>query len=273
MKRFIVGGLAVSAILVIAPLSIASAADMAVKAAPPPTVPAWSWTGFYVGGNVGAAWPTNSQFVMNDPTGVLFAPGQTAMIQSDQGNDALMGGFHAGYNYQFSPTWVAGVEADWSFTRLRLASSAPMNFLGVFPSAGTNLSASSDLSHIGSVRGRLGYAGINNWLIYGTGGWAYTHVRDVGAGVCGPPSCGFATSTQNGNVNANVTGWTAGGGAEYRLPITGSAGNWIIGAEYLFYKLNAAESTLGIGGLGFPFPMTWGSFNVQEVRARLSYKF
>ena len=148
-----------------------------------------------------------------------------------------------------------------------------MNFLGVFTSAGTNLSASSDLSGIGSVRGRLGYAGINNWLIYGTGGWAYTRVRDVGAGVCGPPSCFLAPSTQNATVNANVSGWTAGGGAEYRLPITGSAGNWIIGAEYLFYKFNAAESAVAIGGLGFPFPMTWGSFNVQEVRARLSYKF
>ena len=35
----------------------ASAADMLVKKAPsPPPVPVWSWTGFYIGGNVGGAW-------------------------------------------------------------------------------------------------------------------------------------------------------------------------------------------------------------------------
>ena len=32
----------------------ASAADLAVKSPPPvPVAPAWSWTGFYVGGNLG----------------------------------------------------------------------------------------------------------------------------------------------------------------------------------------------------------------------------
>lgn len=26
----------------------------------------------------------------------------------------MTGGFHAGYNYQFAPIWVAGIEGDWS---------------------------------------------------------------------------------------------------------------------------------------------------------------
>jgi outer membrane immunogenic protein len=229
-----------------------------------------SWTGFYIGGNLGAAWPTDSQFVMTDPATPLFAPGQTAMVQSDRGNAALMGGFQAGYNYQFSPTWVAGVEADWSFTGLHLAASAPMNFLGVYPSAGSNLSTSSDVPGIGSVRGRLGYAGIQNWLIYGTGGWAYADVRDAAGWVCGPPACNGNTFTANANANKFVSGWTAGGGVEYHLP----AGNWIIGAEYLYYKLDATESAVAFQTpFPAPYPMTWGSFNVQEVRARLSYKF
>jgi opacity protein-like surface antigen len=34
----------------------AGAADLLVKAPPPTPVPAWSWTGFYIGGNVGGAW-------------------------------------------------------------------------------------------------------------------------------------------------------------------------------------------------------------------------
>ena len=34
----------------------ALAADMAVKAPPPVSASAYSWTGFYVGGNVGYGW-------------------------------------------------------------------------------------------------------------------------------------------------------------------------------------------------------------------------
>jgi outer membrane immunogenic protein len=55
MKRHIIGGVAVSALLIAAPLSAASAADMALKA-PPPAPVVWSWTGGYVGGNVGYSW-------------------------------------------------------------------------------------------------------------------------------------------------------------------------------------------------------------------------
>src|SRR4030095_8891520 len=38
----------------------ASAADMAVKAAPPPPPPLPSWTGFYIGGDIGGAWADSS---------------------------------------------------------------------------------------------------------------------------------------------------------------------------------------------------------------------
>ena len=36
--------------------SVAGAADMPVKAPPPPPPPVFSWTGFYIGGNIGGAW-------------------------------------------------------------------------------------------------------------------------------------------------------------------------------------------------------------------------
>jgi len=32
---------------------IACAADIPLKAPPPPPAPLWSWTGFYVGGDIG----------------------------------------------------------------------------------------------------------------------------------------------------------------------------------------------------------------------------
>ena len=41
--------------------AVAGAADMAVKAPPPPPVPMFSWTGFYVGGNIGGAWSNDGR--------------------------------------------------------------------------------------------------------------------------------------------------------------------------------------------------------------------
>jgi opacity protein-like surface antigen len=40
----------------------ALAADMLVKAPPRTPVPAWSWTGFYLGGNFGGGWARSGWF-------------------------------------------------------------------------------------------------------------------------------------------------------------------------------------------------------------------
>jgi outer membrane immunogenic protein len=94
----------------------AFAADIAVKAPPaPPPVPVFSWTGFYVGGDVGAKWmqdewTVTSLFDGGGPApGFVGAPGAPTTTYTVSGIRA--GGF-VGYNWQFSPTWVGGVEGD-----------------------------------------------------------------------------------------------------------------------------------------------------------------
>src|SRR6186713_867469 len=73
-------------------IGVASAADLR-PAAPPPVMvaPAPSWAGFYIGGHLGGGWGEDS-------------------------NSAFIGGGQIGYNFQFAPNWVLGIEADISGT-------------------------------------------------------------------------------------------------------------------------------------------------------------
>lgn len=98
MKLNILGGLAVSALLIAGPLSAASAADMALKA-PPPVPVVWNWTGGYVGANVGYSW---GRWDSNDVGGTAIFPSPGGLGTTDDPNvKGWLGGFQAGYNYKF----------------------------------------------------------------------------------------------------------------------------------------------------------------------------
>lgn len=71
--------------------------QVSIKDTPPVNyAPAITWTGFYVGGNIGAAWPEDDVEILNDDA-------------------ALIGGAHAGFNLQTPSSWVIGVEGDVNF--------------------------------------------------------------------------------------------------------------------------------------------------------------
>src|ERR1700746_1877462 len=94
----------------------AFAADMAVKAPPSAPAPVYSWTGFYVGGNVGVSWGravtdfNAAPVILDTNAGLISIPGFVGSSQADP--IGIIGGGQIGYNWQFSPTWVAGLEAD-----------------------------------------------------------------------------------------------------------------------------------------------------------------
>ena len=105
MKKFLLAAVGLIALGVVAP---ASAADMAVKAAPPPYVaPIYNWTGFYIGGNGGWG-QSHSCLNFVDVFGFDFADG----CRSRSGG--LVGG-QIGYRWQANQ-WVFGLEAqgDWA---------------------------------------------------------------------------------------------------------------------------------------------------------------
>jgi outer membrane immunogenic protein len=227
MKKFLLGTVALAALA-----SPALAADMPARTytkAPAYTAPAlvYNWTGFYIGGHVGGA----------------FTDGNNLM-----GSDArFMGGVQGGFDYQFAPNWVAGIEAQYSW----LPSSSNNGVL--FP-AGTLVSGNTD--QIGSVTGRLGYT----WgpaLLYAKGGYAWRDNNNINASVAGVP-VGFTTDGNHQN------GYTVGGGLEYMF-----APNWSAKAEYQYYNFGKTTFT------GGPADIVGASFRNDEhtVKLGINYRF
>ncbi len=96
----------------------ALAADMAVKAPPPPAVAYYDWTGFYLGANAGYS-------IGRDPNTVSAISGITVVDNEKFGLSPAgwLAGGQLGYNWQIH-NLVLGVEADWQWTnqKTRLAS-------------------------------------------------------------------------------------------------------------------------------------------------------
>ena len=96
----------------------ARAADLPARVQPPAPVayaPSFSWTGFYVGGELG--WiRTDSDYT----TGAVLL-GTPFLVSATTGKDGLSYGILAGYNYQAGNV-VLGVEGDfegWTVGKIR----------------------------------------------------------------------------------------------------------------------------------------------------------
>src|SRR5580692_4175950 len=230
MRRFQFPLLA--AFAVIGLTSITQAADMAVKVPPPAPIvaPAYSWTGFYVGGNLGYAW--------GDPT-VAFSPndinaftvtcgganGGTCPPPASFGVNGGLGGLQAGYNWQVNRSWLLGLETDFNLSHIN--GSGTSNFILGNGASPSNFQASENVEWFGTVRGRLGFIPSNSVLLYATGGLAYGRVQEnvalntVPSGGTGNGpfafECHGSPTCFLGSSSRIDTGWTAGGGFEFSL--------------------------------------------------------
>ena len=288
MKRLLLTATAIAAFT-----SAAAAADLPSRRAPPvyvpPPPPTFTWTGVYVGFNVGGTFNdyTNYRLFANDAASaaLLAANARPAFLSTRESGFA--GGGQIGYNFQLndglfgtfagaigngiSPIFggsyggvVAGIEADIDGTTARETNTFGAG--GVAPTV-----FQSRVDFVGTVRGRLGYA-FGNLLLFGTGGFAYANVNDklfLGNGAGALP---FA-----GGINKIQTGYAYGGGVEYAIP-TSSFVNFFkasavtVKAEFIHYDL---------GSYGTPVadPLTGGSYTARIrnlgniARVGVNYKF
>lgn len=244
IKQLLLAGVAAGCL----PAGVAAAADMAVKmpVKAPPLAPVLSWTGFYLGGNVGGLWSDSSETNVQTGGGVAIAiPADFARYSG------VIGGLQAGYNYQvLSSNFVFGIEGDvdWSSAKKSVV-------LDGFNTHNMNVRMLS------TIRGRLGVA-FDRWLPFITGGVAFVNLKNelINTGPLAPPL---------GSVNrgSEATGWTLGGGAEYAFDH-----HWSAKAEYLYVGLPTKTVTaLGAGG-GYNYLFTFKDHE-QIARVGINYRF
>ena len=214
-----------TAVAVIGFASVASAADLPIKApvynAPVAVAP--SWTGFYVGAHVGYAF-ANDNYIVDPVLAVSLGISSTNIFASR----GFSGGVLGGYNLLVSRRWLTGVEADWSWQDIatRFSTSNP----------GLNASIVAKQKWAASLRGRLGYLVTPGTLVYGTAGWAWSKVDET-ANLFGTEA----------STSGNVNGPQVGAGMEIVV-----AANWHARLEYLhtFYSAASVDPTVtGFSGI------------------------
>jgi outer membrane immunogenic protein len=232
MKRIVIGMAAAMSLFA----SGAMAADLAAKPyvkAPPVAAVIDSWTGFYIGGNIGYSWgrARNTETISNFATGVALATGTG--IGSDNVN-GVIGGGQIGYNWQMQ-NWLFGLEADIQGS----GEKGSINFTCVAcANDGTNITSTvtQKLSWFGTARGRVGVLVTPSVLLYGTGGLAYGQLQ-TGGSITGTNIAGVPVTVAFPGTSSTRAGWTAGVGVEGKI-----APNWTAKLEYLYMDLGSVSA-------------------------------
>ena len=223
------------------------------------------WTGFYVGGHLGAGW---------SDWGGTWDPSESPPVNFDDrlGTNGLIGGMQAGVNYQFPKpyklpelpglggyvSFVIGAEVDVSAVGGMVEGTRVGNIQGSDPSqchVDYTAQCGTEVNSLVSLRARLGVAfDPVPLLAYVTLGPAWA---DADA---------FVGSSDSGQTfDFGKTGIAWGFGAEWM-----ARPNLVFGIEWLRYDMNdneeiTFEATDGDPELEFE--------NVDVIRARMSYKF
>jgi outer membrane immunogenic protein len=242
MKRLLLASVAA---MMFVPGGGVRAADMAVKAPPPPVAPpTFSWTGFYIGGNVGGGW-------INAP----LTDNLTGLDVGTPGAGSFIGGGQVGFNWQFSPYWVFGIEGF--FDGVSNNNNGTATFVGL---NGDTLQATAATNWAATATARFGVTSpyLDHWLLYfkGGGGWIQTQgsLTDLNTGA----------SISNNDTHG---GWVAGVGLEWALTQNVTArveyqyiglSNFSVGPGLVGDSIRVENASFSTATFGLNYLFNWG---------------
>jgi outer membrane immunogenic protein len=215
----------------------------------PPVIAYFTWTGCYLGGNIGGAWASRD---WNDQI-----PGDP-LFGTDLGSyntSGALGGAQAGCNYQIG-NWVFGLQGDYAWSN-----ASGSNSSGAFATLAplVTLTDQSQLQSLASVTGRVGYSW-NRLLGYVKAGGAWE--QSSFSLLVGGSTAAAASETRGG--------WTVGLGGEYAFL------DWLTGfVEYDYYSFGTATNTFNCATCSLfaataPFNITT---TINVIKVGLNLKF
>jgi outer membrane immunogenic protein len=248
----------ISAIAVIASLfgtSISFAADLPARpyTKAPPLYPAPpSWTGCYIGGNIGAGWDDTH-------SGGVALAGVPQPFQDFGGStgSGFVGGGQIGCDYQFSSHWVVGIQGKAEFGTINSS-----NPVAAFP----GVTAAYQMKNTETLTARIGYAFSPSVLAYVKGGAAWTNAK----------AAAFVGPVAGESADFSMSGYTVGGGLEWMF-----APGWSVFSEYNYMDFGTRDVNLYATGLLVPAFGAAGALSdtiamrirSQEVIFGVNYKF
>jgi outer membrane immunogenic protein len=196
------------------------------------------WTGFYVGAHGGYG----SGSFMPPCCGGGGGNGPTVGF-TDVGATGGFGGLQTGYNYQFAPHWLIGVEQDVSFGNISGSKTEPL------PNPTINIKT----RYSGTIRERFGFIVGDSVLLYETAGiaWASNMV-----------GLQFLDPSQNASEAHMQYGVALGAGAEWAINSNLSAK-----VEYLYSYLTKEQYFSGTGNAGV------AGWPLSTIRAGVNWRF
>jgi outer membrane immunogenic protein len=222
----------------LAPMA-ANAADLSARPEPAP-IPAavYNWTGLYVGVNGGWGWGRQ------DPINLIST-------RFDRADFDINGGMVGGtFGAQIQQGYIVlGVEGDIDWADISGSRITTPAIAGIAAPITLNVNTKTDA--VSTLRARAGVA-MNNWLVYMSGGAAFTHSSADGTTIAGVP-CGTLGVLTNCAESHWRPGLAAGGGVEW-----GFSRNWTAKVEYLY---------IAAAGTGV------STDHINTVRGGINYRF
>ena len=215
--------------------TVAADLRMPVKApVPAPVIPAFTWSGCYIGAHVGGGW--GSKRWTNPVNGEQW---------SDFDTDGWLAGGQIGCDIQ-TGQFVFGIEGTGSWADID--GSGPYIF-------DNTIYTHSKLDWLATATGRIGFA-VDRVLFYAKGGGAWAGEKHHWNGT-------FVTN----EASETRFGWLVGGGIEYAF-----SGNWSGKVEYNYIGFGSDNVTHNEIGFNNPFD-TRIKQNLSVIKVGLNYRF
>ncbi|RTL61740.1 MAG: porin [Hyphomicrobiales bacterium] len=257
-RRALAAGLwPLSAVLAVAVVGPQGAAAQEAGKASSDKTPANAWSGSYLGGGLGISWGQGN-WRTEGPAGETASGRFNFFNEFDafKGTGSYSVAIQGGRDWRLPSGVVLGVVADAQASSL---------VQGRETQTTANVGQAriaEDVALLGTVRGRLGVVR-DNWLWYGTAGWAWSWNHYTRDQLSGTPTGGTATPGTSELVNVFRSGYAVGGGVE--MPV---ARNWTADFQYLYTSFGTTSAHFAQGAQTIS-----SNLDLQTVRLGLNYRF